>query len=238
MGPTGFGPTGETGPTGASGSIGPPGFGPPGPTGETGPTGPTGQLPGPQGPTGPPGQDGDNGATGSQGPTGDTGPTGPQGVTGPTGIIETIYFITGNKFQYSSGYTGVSTFSLPAGPTGPTSAQYNIFWTLNETFNVGSTSGVTGPSSVYINFTDGTTGYQPYNINSGSTGGAVMYSIINNAYSPTLYSQTTSVNDFLDLNNYNPANTLKCNIYQKNNTSNINPVTIENYYMSLRMTQI
>jgi hypothetical protein len=120
------------------------------------------------------------------------------------------------------------------GPTGPTPAQYNIFWTLNEKFD-NSVTGVTGPSSVYINFTDGTTTFEPYNINSGSTGGAVMYSIINGTTS--LYSQTTSVNDFVDLTGYTGSSTLKCNIYQTNNTTNTNPVTISNYYMSLKMTK-
>jgi hypothetical protein len=62
-----------------------------------------------------------------------------------------------------------------------------------------------------------------------------MYSILNGTTS--LYSQTTSVNDFVDLTGYNPSSTLKCNIYQTNNTTNTNPVTISNYYMSLKMTK-
>ena len=52
-----------------------------------------------------------------------------------------------------------------------------------------------------------------------------------------IYKQTTSVNDIVDLTNYNTLNNLRCNIVQRNN-DNVNGITINNYVMSLRMTQI
>ena len=71
-------------------------------------------------------------------------------------------------------------------------------------------------------------------MNNGPNGnGSIMYSI----QDPTFINQTTSVNDFVDLTAYAGSTGLKCNIYQKNNTVDTNPVTINSYKMALRMTQ-
>ena len=94
-------------------------------------------------------------------------------------------------------------------------------------------NGPTGCSSVYIDFYDGTNTYQPITINNGSTGSSVMYSIRGDSFS----HQTTSVSDYVELNNYAGTTGLKCNIYQINNNTDSNPVQIESYKMALRMTQ-
>jgi hypothetical protein len=142
--------------------------------------------------------------------------------------LTSVYYISGGTAAYSNGYTGVSTFVIEPG-SGITGASYMINWTLNEII----VSGPTGCSSVYIDFYDGTNTYQPININNGSTGSSVMYSIQGNTFS----NQTTSVSDYVQLNNYAGATGLKCNIYQINNNTDANPVQIQSYKMALRMTQ-
>ena len=61
-----------------------------------------------------------------------------------------------------------------------------------------------------------------------------MYSI----KGPTFSNQTTSVSDYVQLNNWLGDTGLKCNIYQTNNSSDANPVQIVSYNMALRMTQL
>jgi hypothetical protein len=86
---------------------------------------------------------------------------------------------------------------------------------------------------VYINFYDGVNTYEPININGGNVTATVMYSI----QGATFSNQTTSVSDYVQLNNWTGATGIKCNIYQKNNSSDANPVEIKSYKMTLRMTQ-
>jgi hypothetical protein len=194
-----------------------------------GPIGPSSSY-SPTGPAGDTGPQGSSGAPGDQGPAGEPGITGNIGPVGPTAAITSVFFISGPTAAYSNtGYTGISTFIIEPG-NGVTGALYAISWTLNETLE----TVVRGNSSVYIDFNDGVTGYVPFNVNTGATGnGSVMYSI---QYTSSI-NQTTSVNDFVDLSNYAGATGLKCNIYQKNNTVDTNPVTINSYKMALRMTQ-
>ena len=193
-----------------------------------GPIGPSSSF-SPTGPDGDTGPQGNSGAPGPQGPQGEPGITGNVGPVGPTAAITSVFFISGPTASYSNtGYTGISTFIIEPG-NGVTGSLYAINWTLNE-----KTLGVTGNSSVYIDFNDGVTTYVPFNVNNGATGnGSIMYSI----QDPSFINQTTSVNDFVDLSAYAGATGLNCNIYQKNNTVDTNPVTINSYKMALRMTQ-
>jgi hypothetical protein len=213
--------------------------GPQGPTGDTGPTGigPTFQGPsGPQGEQGPQGQDGSQGQPGKTGPTGETGPAIPiyaYGITGSAGITVD-----------STGYTGISYFDIPGIPDLSASGRgyMAINWTLiaEEVDDASLYS-----SSVYIDFLFGappsTTIRIPYTFNS-TNGGVVMTPTMNHRISGNLNPiVSASANDFVNLNGYPgyTVTTLYCNIYQiANNSSSPNTLLINNYYMSLTLSEI
>ena len=71
------------------------------------------------------------------------------------------------------------------------------------------------------------------NMNIDSSGNAIMYSVHNNILS--MYKQTVSVNDIVDLTGYDTGQSLYCYVYQINRYGDPS-VEITSYKMTLRMT--
>jgi hypothetical protein len=202
-----------------------------------GPQGPSGSF-SPTGPTGPVGQAGDSGQQGPQGPQGELGPTGNTGDTGPTGTVNNVYFLDSNGSTASyddTAYNQITRFEV----TGITNSYYDINWTLDEIIRQGTTNHI---SSVYISF--GYAGdppsshFQPLVMNIDSSGNAIMYAIQNYfAFfdPPPRNNQTVSVNDIVNLTNYDTTQQLYCYVYQINRFGD-GFVEINSYKMTLRMT--
>jgi hypothetical protein len=152
---------------------------------------------------------------------------------GPTPVLYT-YNITGGSgatYGASGTFVQISNFTFGTGPF--LGAHYAINWTLCEQVSA------TDASQVYIEFSDGTTTFQPLIIGTTTQPnfGAVMTPVSTN--SGTLELQTISVADFVDLTNYSPTTPLNCIIYQRGSTGVGPPgITLNQYFMSLQFMAI